>query len=213
VKIHTKIEWNLETGRLLSDEFFDYEGSVARCDRSLQRQAQGAATSAGMTAGGLMGEAGGISGSIVPALERFTTTPPGYSPLAMGTMETKAEETTAATRAKAEQEAKLRAVRTRNPAALGAEGSAIAGETARAGGETLQDILARNEMLKEKQRSEAFGELGGMYKTDVGAAEGFAGQQAKDISTAYDVSQPGWLQSLQGILNAGASLGRTARGR
>src|SRR5487761_2105730 len=194
----------METGAALECISFDYSGPVALCDRTLVNQAQNAATTASTTAGRYGAGASDIYSNVVPTLERYTTTPPGYQPLDLATMKTEAQSGAAATSGKIAQEAKLRAMRTGNAAGVGSEEVAGAEAGARVGGGAVQDILAQNAKLKEMQRQQAFGGLENIYGQNVSGELGAQEVVPKDISEA---TRAGWLQNLTGILGIAASRG------
>jgi hypothetical protein len=156
----------------------------------------------------------GLAGNLAPRLEQQATNPQGYGASGLATMETANLAGSAATSGAAQQEAKLRAMRTGNAAGLPAEQAAIAGETARASGSGLQDILSKNAMLKEQQRLEANKDLMGLAGQETTAGLDYSKLVPEDINAALNAEQTGWLQNVEGGLGTLAKFlpGKYTRG-
>lgn len=210
MKIHTKVVIEIETGAVVEDQFYHYEGPLALCDRSLQRAATGATSQAEQTAGQYGATAQNISGNLTPELQKWTVNPPGYGAMGLARMETSAMQAAGAKTGAAQEASRLRAMRTGNAAAMPALEAAEAQGGAQAAGSTVEDILARNEMLKSQQRQQAVGELGNMYgasmRGDIGAQE----IVPHDIGANLAAGQQGWLQDTMGIMGALGGMGTGA---
>ena len=202
MKIHTRIIVDMQTGEVLLDEFYEYSGPLALCDRSLQSQATQAANTASQTAGNYGAGAAGIQANLVPRLEREAVNPPGYGSFGLGEMETANQETAAGATGSAQEAAKLRSMRTGNAAGLGAIEAGGAGAGARASGSALQSILAKNAELKANQMSEANRGLGGILGEDIRGNIGAEGLVPEDIKAGVAAGNSGWLQNLTKMIAA-----------
>jgi len=199
MRVHTVLLFDIESGILEFEEGYDWEGPVARFDRALTNQATQAAQTAQQQAAGYGATAGQIQGGLIPELQRFAATPPGFG-TDLGAMETAAMgSAAAATGASAEQSA-LRAMRTGNVAGLGAEQVGAAGMAARAGGSALQNILAKNAELKASQQQAALGGLERLTGEDIHGQAAMAGLIPHDIDAAIQAQRVGWLQNLPTIM-------------
>lgn len=217
MRIHSRVVFDFETGRVLEEEGFEHSGSLALCDRSLHDQGQQAGKTATQTGAQLGATGAGILSGILPTLQRSATgNAPGFGAAGLSNMMTQAALATGAETGKSAEDARLRAMRTGNVAGAGAVEAAGAEGATRAYGGGLQDILAQNEKLKEMQRSQALGELGDIYKTDVG--EGVRAQSLvpSDINAATQAEKVGWLQNAIALgqlgINAFSALARTGPG-
>src|SRR5512146_3039128 len=163
MRIYTKVVIDISTGKLLNSEFFDYAGPVALCDRSQQAAADAARNQATQSAGQYGGTAQNTSGQLVPQLQQWTTAPPGYGPTGLAEMETRSVQAANAKAGAAQEASRLRAMRTGNEAGLGALEAAEARGGAQGAGSAVEDILAKNAMLKASQQEAAQRQLGGLY--------------------------------------------------
>src|SRR5690348_11648830 len=111
MRIHTKIVIDIETGRVVEDSFYHYEGPLALCDRSQQASATDAMRTAEQTGGQYGATAAGISGNLVPQLQRWTVSPPGYGPAGLAEMETRSVQAAKAGQGAAQEASRLRALR------------------------------------------------------------------------------------------------------
>ena len=177
-------------------------------DRSLAGQAKSAGATAGALGGELATTGEAIGANIIPGLERDTRTPPGLSPADLATMQQRALETAGGSAGATRGVLATRAARLRNPAGVTAGMSAATEGASRAGGKAVEDILSENALIKEKQRSQAFGELGGLYGTDISGATKAMGVEAEDINAAAQAEKEGWYQNLIAGVNAVSGLKR-----
>jgi len=200
MKIHTKIVWDIESGLVVEDQFYHYSGSLALCDRSMQKASSGAMDQAKQTAGQYGSTAQDISGNLTPQLQRWTVAPPGYGAMGLARMETSAMQGAGAKTGAMQEAARLRAMRTGNAASLPALEASEAEGGARAAGSTVEDILARNEMLKSQQQQGAMRGLEGMYGSSMRGDIGAQGLVPEDIKTGIAAGQSGWVQNMEGIV-------------
>jgi len=210
MKIHTKTVWDIETGDVVEDQFHYYEGALVLCDRSMQKSSSGAMNQAEQTAGKYGSTAQDISGNLTPQLQRWTVAPPGYGARGVARMETSAMQGAGAKTGAMQEAARLRAMRTGNAAALPALEAAEAQGGARGAGSTVEDILARNEMLKSQQQMGAMKGLEGMYGSSMRGDIGAQGLVPEDIRANLAAGQQGWLQNTMGIMGALGGMGTGA---
>jgi hypothetical protein len=208
MRIHTKTVFDIETGRLLSDEWYDYEGPVALADRAIQGAANADAKTAGDTAAGYGSSAAGIGSTVIPTLTRDVTNPTGFTPTEKNQQLVASQQGAGGATAGVTGAAGLAANRTRNSSAL----SSVLDQAAR----TKQQALSGNALgiqtadakLAQQKRAQALGGLEGMYGTDVSAQLKSMGIQDQDLNTAITAGNSGWLQNTEGVLS---SLGKAAQ--
>jgi hypothetical protein len=207
MRIHTKTVFDIETGRLLSDEWYDYEGPVALADRAIQGAANADAKTAGDTAAGYGSSAAGIGSTVIPTLTRDVTNPTGFTPTEKNQQLVASQQGAGGATAGVTGAAGLAANRTRNSSAL----SSVLDQAAR----TKQQALSGNALgiqtadakLAQQKRAQALGGLEGMYGTDVSAQLKSMGIQDQDLNTAISAGNSGWLQNTEGVLG---TLGKAA---
>lgn len=212
MKIYTRIvmDWD---GNVIESESYEYCGPVMRCDRSIQQTSAAAAGGAGGTAGGYGSEAeSAFGGAITPLLQRARGEAPGVGAMGLADMLNAATTSGAAARGSADEQARLRAARTGNAAALNSTTSAIGAGTARAAGSTIEDALAQNAMLKEQQTTGALGKLGNLYDTGERGEMSALEAQNQFLNTDINAGKSGWLQNLTSTLGTIGGLGADAAG-
>ena len=207
MKVHTKTVWDMETSCVVEDQFYHYEGPVALCDRSLTARGKEAQDQAQQAAGRYGGEAAQTYGAVEPTLQSWTQAPPGYGPMGLATMETGALRASAARTGATQEASRLRAMRTGNEAGLGALEASESEGGARAAGSAVEDILARNEMLKQQQRMAGVKGLSGLYGEGMRGDIGAMNVQPEDIKAATGAENVGWLQNAQRIVQMIANPG------
>ena len=202
MKVYTRIVIDMETMEVIERQSYQYPDNlpVALCDRSLQRQAGEATSAARQTAGQYGGTAANISGNLIPELQKWTVTPPGYGAQGLAEMQTSALQGARARSGAMQEASRLRALRTGNEAGLGSLEAAEAEGGARGAGSAIQDILAKNAMLKADQQRQAMGELGNLYGTSMRGDIEAQGLVPRDISANLAAGQQGWLQNAEGIV-------------
>lgn len=208
MKVYTRIVVDMTSGKVLAVESYQYHGPIALADRALTAQAEQAGKTAQQTAGQYGAAAGGVQANLVPRLESWAGgAAPGFGPFGLSEMETAAEQTAGSASGSAQEQAKLRAMRTGNAAGVGATQAASAEGAARAGGSALQDILARNAALKAQQMSEANRGLEGVLGEDIRGQTAALGIVPEDVNAAANAQKVGWLQDTTQMLNALSGLG------
>lgn len=204
---------DMETLEFVSDDGqYEYSGPMALFNRSVERQAGRAAAGATQAGNVLGSEAGSIFGLVEPTLARQATAPPGFSPVDLSTMQSRAQEAANATAAANEEQAKLRALRSRNPAGIQSSQDAITQAASRAQGNSIQGIQSENAQLKERQRQEAFGGLTGLYDTNVSGMLRAMGLVPEDLNTQLQAGKSGWLQNTLAVADTLGSMGKNATG-
>lgn len=198
----------MDSGEVVCREGYEYCGPIAMCDRSLVNQANQAEKNAVQTAGNYGSSAGRTGGFLSSQLGRFAANPPGYSAADESGMESRALLGGAAQGAAANERARLGTMRSGNVAGLGAQEAANTEAAARGTGGMLQNILANNATLKQRQQQSALGELGGMYNTDVRGQLAAEGLEPEDINAGTRANQTGWLQNTLATLDTLAKMGR-----
>lgn len=210
MRIYTRIVIDCD-GRILDSDSFEYQGPLALCDRALTQSANQAGQNATVASGQYGANAQGIQGNVVPRLEQYSANGgPGYGAIGEGQMETEAAQTTAAATGSAAERARLRAMRTNNAGAVGATDAAAAGEAARAGGSTLQQILAKNATLKSQQQGQATTELGNIMGEDIRGQSEEARLVPEDINAGIEAGKSGWLQNALNTFSTLSQAGNTA---
>ena len=91
MRITTRMTIDMLTGKVLEHEFYEYDGPVALCDRSLQQSAQNNATAAGATAAGYGGAAAGIGSTLSPFYSQEMKAQHGFAPGQVNELLTAAE--------------------------------------------------------------------------------------------------------------------------
>ena len=211
MKVWIEVTFDIETGNVSRETFYEYEGPLALCDRSLQAQANQAEKSAAGTAANYGAEGAGIQSSLVPRLEQQAINPMGYGS-GLGAMETSALQTGAGATGAAQEQARLQAMRTGNAAGLGAITAASAGEGARGTGGALQSILAKNAELKARQQQEANTGLQGILGEDVRGQVANAGLVPENINAGVNAGKSGWFQNLMEYMKTASNAAAGAGG-
>jgi hypothetical protein len=157
--------------------------------------------------------AGDISARMMPTLNRWATGgAPGYGPMNLSQMQTRAQLSGGATAGRAAEDARLRAMRSGNFAGVNALTGAGTEGAARGVGSTVQDILAQNAELQSKQQQSAMGELGNLYGEDVNAEMRAQQLVPGAIAQARQMQSPGILPEITMAANDLSQLGADAMG-
>lgn len=209
MRIHTRTVIDIETGKVLHDEFYEYDGPLALADRSAQAQAKNAANTAGSNAADYGASAKGEHTFLAPTLERDVTNPVGFTPTETNNMLVAGEQGAGGATAGIAGAAGLNAMRTRNSAAL----SGVLDQAARTKQQQLSEnaLGVQNESAKlaQAKRAAALSGLQGLYGTDVGAQMKSMGIQSDEIKNEIEAGQHGWLQNSLGAIG---TLGGAAKG-
>lgn len=210
MRIHVRTVIDVETGAVIYDESYFYEGPLALADRSIQADANANSKTAGTVAGGYGSAAQGIGGQLTPELEREAANPIGYTPTQMNAQLVAGEQGAGGANASIAGEAGLAAGRTRNSGAL----SGVLDAAARAKGQQLSEnalnVQNRSADVGLERQAQAQKMLAGLYGTDVSAQLGGMGIQNQDLNTAIQAGNSGWLQNAEGVGNTLANMGTAA---
>jgi hypothetical protein len=199
----------METGAVLHEESFSYEGPLALCDRSAQGQAkQGARTAAGVGAAEQT-NANQIGSNLIPGLEREAQNPVGYSPTDLNSQLVASQSGAGGANAGVMGEAKLAGARTRNAGGYTAALDEASRNKGRQESQGSLNIASNNAGLKQKQQQFAQGQLSGLYGTDTNAMLKAMGLVPEDVNAEANAGKSGWLQDFTGIMSA---LGGAAQG-
>ncbi len=179
------------------------------------KQAQGASGQANSNANAEFGNAQSLYSTLTPQLEAQAANPSGYGPTDLAAMDTEAQQTAGGSEAGAVGQGALLAARTRN---AGAAGKAISDST-RAAGEELSKgrlgVSVGNAKLKNQQREQALGELGGLTENQYGAANNSLGEVANNVNANTNASNASWNWAkylLDPALEAGGKAGAAYAG-
>lgn len=209
MRIHTKIVLDIETGQVVEDQWYEYRGPLALCDRSMQRAAKQGIQNSNEAAGTFGSNAATAFGTAMPMLKEQAYHPTGMSTADLGAMESGALGTAAGTAGAANERARLAAQRSGNAAATGALGVANTEAAARGAGSNLSKIIGQNAALKAQQQQHALSELGSLYGMGERGQIGALGVVPEDIKAGAAAGQTGWLQNTLGVIDA---LGGAASG-
>lgn len=207
ISTYVRSEWSDAEQRyvVVEERGYEYDGPVARCDRSASKMAQNAGNQALGAANQYGSNAAAVGSFLVPQEQAMALRPPGYADLP--NMLASAGANSAANVNRAEENARLRATRTGNAAGLGAIDAAGAQGGSAAETDAIQNILAQNAILKSQQQEGALGALGGLYGTDVRGQLGALGIVPEASKAMVGAKQYGWLQQPLGQMTTGALSG------
>lgn len=201
MRIHTETTIDIESGQILSDNWFEYSGPLALADRSQQAAGKQAENSSATTAGNYGSDAGNIAGTVVPTLKNDINNPTGYTPQQSNNQLVAGEQGAGGAQAGITGAADLAATRTRN---FGSQ-AGILDQAARRNAQTLSgnalNVANKSANLAQEKRQSALGGLEGMYGTDVGAQLKAMGIIPEDINSTVNAGKSGWLQNTEGAID------------
>jgi hypothetical protein len=134
----------------------------------------------------------GIFGDLAPTLESQMANPQGFSPTDLAAMSTSAQQSAGGTQAGAVGQGLLRAARTRN---AGGADAAIEASARHAGEQLSQAGLTarlKNAAEKSRQQSQAEGELGNLYGTNVAGGNQALGEVAANVNANTNAENASW---------------------
>lgn len=202
MRIHTFTVIDIESGRIISDESYEYSGPLALFDRSLQQDAENAANTAKTTGANYGSSASGISAQLVPQLQREATGNVGLSPTQANNELVAGEQGAGGATAGVTGAAGLNAMRTRNSGAL----SGVLDQAARSKGQTLSNnalgVQKQSTDIARQNQERSQQMLSGLYGTDVGAQMHSMGLEAPDINAGVNAGNSGWFQDATQLINA-----------
>lgn len=215
MKITINPVFSLETGKLVSHDgqyHIPDELVTLRFDRSAQGQAKNNMTTANTTAGGFGSEASGISGAVIPGLEREATNPQGFAPTDVNNMLVAGGEAVGGANAGITGEANLEAARTRNAGGFASALDEAARIKSRQLSTNALDVSGRQAAEKEKQRQFAQGQLTNIMQSDRANQLRAMGLSEEAIQQELAAGRQGWLQNTEGVINTITGAGKAATG-
>lgn len=211
MRVTSLVSFDIETGAVLAHIYADdYEGPWELCDRSIQKSAtQQAGTNEG-TASGYGAQASGISSSIIPGLEAEAQGGQGLTTAQKNAALVSGAQAIGGVNSGVKGDAALAASRTRNAGGFtGALDDAARIKSRQQSENALGVENASTQLANEKQLS-AQKELGGLYGTDTSAQMQAMGLSGKDLETAINAGNSGWLQNTDATITALAGAGSAA---
>lgn len=182
MRVHTKTVLDIETGRVVEDESFEYSGPVESCNPGSGVKAgdlKNAGIARNMSQTG-QNNASSLYGTLNPTLSTMATNPQGINPADMAKIQTSNMQTAGGANAGAVGQGSLLSARTKN---AGTADAAIAksGEAA-SQGLSRANLAAQNENqgIKNAQQSEGLKGLQNLYGSNESAALG--GLNASDAA-------------------------------
>lgn len=206
MKVYTKtvLQMTDKIGEYIpvTEEFYEYDGPVAKCDRAAQAAAKNAANTAGTTAGGYGSAASGIGATLTPLLTRDATGgATGFSPTEKNAQLVAGEQGAGGAVGSVAGAAGLAANRTRNSGALSGVLDAAARHGTQAASQSAERVENNDAMLKQQKQMEAQKALQGLYGTNVSAQLGQGNLQNSEQQTGLQAGQQGWLQNTLGTIS------------
>ena len=191
----------------VSDESFEYSGSLALADRAAANEAGQAEKTAGTMAAGYGASAAAIGAPLTKTLQNDVNNPIGFTPTETNNMLVAGEQGAGGAAGGIAGAAGLNAMRTRNSGAL----SGVLDQNARIKQQQLSEnaLGVQNESAKlaQAKRASALGGLQGLYGTDVSAQLKGMGIQNQDINTQIEAGKSGWLQNTMGVIGTLGGMG------
>jgi hypothetical protein len=172
MRVHTKTVWDIETGRVLADEGYEYSGPLELCDPGggIRKQDEANSISGqGISQTG-QNNAAGLYGTLNPALTTMAVNPQGINPADMAKIQTSNMQTAGGANSGAVGQGSLLAARTKN---AGTADSAIAKSGEAASQNLSKANLAtqnENQQLKTQQQQTGLKGLGSLYGTNESTA-------------------------------------------
>lgn len=202
MRVHTYTVIDIETGKILEDSFYDYDGPVALANRSAAGQAKTAAGQAQSTAGTLETEGQAIQSTVVPELTRELQTQHLFAPDQLNEILTAAGAGAGGATAGLTGGAELEAARTRNTAGFAPALDALARQRMQTMAKTSEGVAAEDVTGAIQQRQKALSGLAQYGQADIGDALKAMGLQTQDIGTEIEAGKSGWFQNMTGLISA-----------
>lgn len=215
MRIHTKTVWDIDSGKMLADESFEYSGPLETCDPSSgirKQETANAATGNAISATG-NNNASSLYGTLSPVASTMAVNPQGINPADMAKIQTSNMQTTGGANSGAVGQGSLLAARTKN---AGTADAAIAksGEAASQNLSTA-NLKAQNEnqQLKTQQQQNGLKTLGSLYGTNTSAELGGLNASNSALKDAGELS-PFWQKLLlQGVQSGGQAAAGYLQGK
>jgi len=201
-KIITKAVYDIETGKLLEEESYEYFGDVALCDRALSSQAQDTAKTAGTAAGQGGAVAGGIGANLIPYYTQQMQHPQGESQRDIGAQVTARLAGTGGATAGLYGAANKMGATTRNPMGFSSALDAASRNAAKGNAAAGEDVAAENAKVKLGQQADASKGLAGLYGVNLESQEKNLSNRNDAIANAIKAQTVGWLQDQNQTLEA-----------
>lgn len=209
MRVTTKITWDMNTGKVLEHEYFEYEGPVARLDRAANSQANSVYKQSLGIANQQGQEAQAEQNQVMPFFSSEMKERHGFTPDQFGEILTNEESGIGGAAAGADEEARLHAARTRNASGF----TKALDENARnkmkaasgaAGSAAVQDVMK----AKQDNQAGAAG-IAGMAGENLSAQEKALGMESQAIQDELAADKTGWLQNMNDTITAlsGAATG------
>lgn len=201
MRIHTKTTFDMETGAVLEDQFYEHDGPVARADRAAQAAAKQNVSTDQANAGTSQQNAGADRAAIFGTLKNDINHPTGYTPNEINQNLTAAEGGAGGATSSFAGAAGLRANATRNSSGLSGTLDDLARSRAKAASAASGGITADSNKLAQMKRQSAIGEMGNLYGTDTSANLKSMGMSTDAINAMVNAGKSGWLQNTEGVLD------------
>lgn len=208
MKIYTKLVFNMESGKILEEESFEYDGPIDKCDRAAQQMARTALNKTSQTADQYNAEGQNINSTLTPYLNRQLLNPIGINPKDIGAIQTNALAGESGNKAGIIGAAGKYATATRNPSGFSSALDSAARSGEKAASDVASSSAAENAKVKLGQSSDASKQLGSMYQTDTDASLKVLGLDPELINSLTKSGQSGWLQNMNDTI---ATLSGTAK--
>lgn len=195
MKIYNRIVVDIETGKVLEEDSFEYSGPVALAIREAEQQANLAGVQAGITAGTYGSNAANVNANLTPFLTRQMTNPSGMSQRDIGSQLTQGLAGAGGSTSGLTGAANKMGMTTRNPNGF----ASALDEAARLRDKTSAgvgvDVAANNAKVKLGQQQQATEGLGSMYGTNVKGQLESQSQIANDVLARTKAASQGWIQN------------------
>lgn len=209
MQITTRITLDMNTGKVLEHEFYEYFGPLALCIRSAANAAQTNAANAGTTAANLGAESQAQQAEVSPFYTQELHAEHGFDPAQTSELLTHALAGSGGATGALKGEAELQAARTRNPSGFTKSLDEISRNQAKAAAGASEGIAAEDVLGAKQLNQEGAAGLQGLYGENLKGQLGAMGQQNQDINTQVDANKTGWLEQMNQTI---AALGGAAAG-
>lgn len=198
ITINPVFEWSDAEQKYLlvsHDGVYEVEHVPILFDRDIKNQANQERKTSDTLAGGLGSEASGISGQIIPGLEREAANPTGFGAQDVNNMLVAGGEAVGGANAGITGEANLEAARTRNAGGFANALDEAARIKSRQLSRNALDVSNANALQKQKQQMFAQGELRDIMQSDRANQLRAMGMSEEAIANELKAGQQGWVQN------------------
>jgi hypothetical protein len=217
MRVHTRTVIDIESGSILSDEGFEYSGTLELCNTGsgVKKDDFANAQTGNQISSTAGNNAASLYGTLSPTLSTMATNPQGINPADMAKIQTSNMQTAGGANAGAVGQGSLLAARTKN---AGTADAAIAKSSEAASQNLSKANLStqnENQKLKTEQQSEGLKGLGSLYGTNTSAELGGLNASNAALKNAGDAAPTIWqsllkqfgLNAVSGINGASAGMG------